>query len=64
MAKKIKEPCKEISFREIYRTSDVHVIYYGWEKSRIMAFFMAIKRAFFILVVAFRILMRISPSVD
>lgn len=62
--KKIKEPCKEIHFREIYRTSDVHVVYYGWEKSRIMAFFMAIKRAFFILVVAFRILLKIEPELD
>ncbi len=55
---------KRLEFREIYEVDNIKVIYYGWEKSRIMTFFMAIKKAFIILVVAFRILMRISPSVD
>ena len=56
---KILEPCKERLFQEIYRMSDIHVVYSAWE-SRIKTFFMVIKRAFFILVIAFRILMRIS----
>ena len=54
---------KILEFREIYEIGRVMVIYYPWE-SRILMFFKTIKRAFLMLVVAFRILMRISPSVD
>ena len=61
---KIIEPCKEVLFREIYKIDGNEVIYYSWERSRIMAFFHVIKRLLIFLVIAFRILMRISPSVD
>ncbi len=61
---KIIEPCKEIHFREIYRMDGVKLTYYAWERSRIKALWSAIERAFFIVILAFRILMRISPSMD
>lgn len=42
----------------------VKLTYYEWETSRIKALFETIKEAFIVIILAFRVLMRISPSVD
>lgn len=54
---------KRLEIREYYRVEGMTFIFYSWE-SRIKTFFLGIKRAFIYLMLAFRVLMRISPSVD
>ncbi|MCK5127948.1 MAG: hypothetical protein KAR42_16945 [candidate division Zixibacteria bacterium] len=61
---KIIEPCKEIHFREIYEIDNVMATYYPWEQLRIMTFFMLTKKAFILLIVAMRLLLRIEPKLD
>lgn len=61
---KIIEPCKAKYFWEIYETHRVKANYYLLRESRIRAFCIALRNAFWMLILAFRILMRISSSID
>ena len=55
---------KRLLYWEIYVTHQVKASYYPRKESRIRAFYIALEKAFWMLILAFRILMRISPSVD
>jgi len=49
---------------EKYQTGHVIVTYYPFLESRIRAFSIGLKKSFWMLIASFRLIMRISPSVD
>ncbi len=51
-----------LNFREQYQADRVIVAYYPFLESRIKAFSIALKKAFSMLIIAFRLLMRKVPQ--